>query len=772
MDKDNLSINLQDWLNDPMLAAQLNRTQSSTPALFNEVDEHSNSGLNGGSNRNVVQLNQATKYRPSQHQAEAQQQRVDYTSTSDLSNLLSNSRLNLGTLVKFVCIEFFKCNKDELTNLRLIDLTQDSAFPQTLTLRNMQTENSHYKFFNTINRDKSISNCPIFAIALYSFLTWKQTIISWKNFMNLPLIFDSKDIIMLQGNGHGRVPVYTNKMVRSLITPKKELQPFVFCWLADLEKDYLTHDRSNYILFSLVELFQFLAKVLLQDFAFLQCTGQLPHLQELIKSEFSWQFLESDLWNSFKDEMQKQIDDELVQVNMFNSICNKMELRFLKISKELLSENDKLSKELEYVKNQLSNMSTLMDQVYQNQKQLLSQNINPNNHSFRATNINAAPSDTNAIPHVDGPVPIDKSNLNSSGMTTLFSNSINGRATPQSSLHQYNINQSILNDRRSLYGQQYNSLKRMKLDAKNSSNFDKSSRRLSQPQPPPQSPLQIGSPLESFLSKPITSPKITVSMLNNSTTSPPPNPLGMSPLPAISSHLAESLPNETANLHEHDDEENNPHGVDESGFNSEVQGLEKPGQLKPAENEAYMNGVKSIAKPKKAGKPNRDIKYKLSRDNKTIWDLYNEWYHGLNGKLSIKELIERYGFRRWKVTEDSHFFPTRRIIIDYIEREIERSLELERFSPDDPITNDKELLRKHIVKNLESFREENGLTLNSLSLYFRNLTRWGKEICIYDNFDNWSVIRMNEEDKVKYCKRQPNSNKDSKDGVPSPEESE
>ena len=150
------------------------------------------------------------------------------------------------------------------------------------------------------------------------------------------------------------------------------------------------------------------------------------------------------------------------------------------------------------------------------------------------------------------------------------------------------------------------------------------------------------------------------------------------------------------------------------------------------------------------GGPNEGIKYKLSRDNKTIWDLYAEWYIGFNGKPSIKKLIEEYGWRRWKVSEDSHFFPTRRIIIDYIEMEVDRGIRLGRFkNPSQP----REDIRKILVSDLEKFRINNVLTLNSLSLYFRYLTKRSKEICIFQDFKNWNVRIMTEEEKTKSCRR-------------------
>ena len=70
------------------------------------------------------------------------------------------------------------------------------------------------------------------------------------------------------------------------------------------------------------------------------------------------------------------------------------------------------------------------------------------------------------------------------------------------------------------------------------------------------------------------------------------------------------------------------------------------------------------------------------------------------------------------------------------------------------LEQDREEIKKIVAQDLEKFRMSNGLTLNSLSLYFRNLTRENKEICMYDNFQDWSLLLINDDDKNKYCKRQ------------------
>ncbi|KAL6941629.1 hypothetical protein ACO0RG_002765 [Hanseniaspora osmophila] len=126
---------------------------------------------------------------------------------------------------------------------------------------------------------------------------------------------------------------------------------------------------------------------------------------------------------------------------------------------------------------------------------------------------------------------------------------------------------------------------------------------------------------------------------------------------------------------------------------------------------------------------NHDIKYKLCRENKTIHDLYQEWYHGLDDgkKPSIKSLIQQFGWRRWKVMDDSHFFPTRRIIIDYIERETSLGFSNDKFNIN---LVSREDARKSVADDLESFRVGNALSLNSISLLLKNMKK-NQDFTIY-----------------------------------------
>lgn len=246
--------------------------------------------------------------------------------------------------------------------------------------------------------------------------------------------------------------------------------------------------------------------------------------------------------------------------------------------------------------------------------------------------------------------------------------------------------------------------------------------------------------------------------VTESTTSLPPSP-DVSAATGMVRPLTPSQPEEVDRNNDHNKESNLLVDMDRENSGNLPIDDEKskaPNKVKfaPASAKSKHEQPKRQTKKKREHLP--PIKYKLSRDNKTIWDLYAEWYIGLNGQLSIRKLIEDYGYRRWKVTEDSHFFPTRRVIIEYIETECDRGIRLGRFT--NP-SQTRENIRKIIVGDLERFRINNALTLNSLSVYFRKLVKENREICIFENFDNWQVRAMTEEEKSRYCKRQHGSEK-------------
>lgn len=87
---------------------------------------------------------------------------------------------------------------------------------------------------------------------------------------------------------------------------------------------------------------------------------------------------------------------------------------------------------------------------------------------------------------------------------------------------------------------------------------------------------------------------------------------------------------------------------------------------------------------------------------------------------SIQELIKQYGWRRWKVTGDSHFFPKRRVVIDYIEDETNIGFKNGRFNVHlDTLEN----CRKFVIWDLEQFRILNEMSLNNISILLKNVKK-------------------------------------------------
>lgn len=189
-------------------------------------------------------------------------------------------------------------------------------------------------------------------------------------------------------------------------------------------------------------------------------------------------------------------------------------------------------------------------------------------------------------------------------------------------------------------------------------------------------------------------------------------------------------------------------------------------------------------KTSKKSVANKDIKYRVFRGHKTIFDLCEEWYEGIpkvkvlegqakamdngdkdevpifkikgldnydNSKLfspikkddsdmriqeikaqyqstkneverleSIKNLIQNYGWRKWKVTGDSHFFPKRRVVIDFIEEELKDGYKNGRFNVH---VDDYNESRKVIICDLENFRLVNDLTLNNIAKLLKNVKK-------------------------------------------------
>lgn len=818
----------------------------------NATTSSSNSYINSNDNPNKLQM---------------------FLKKQDQQARISNSNIssNFHIITQYILQSYFKVQVNQLSSLKIADLIVDQTYPDSITLRklNENTSITPYVYFNTISRDEDITRCPIFALAIYFVIRWSHPNppISVENFDNISLL-DFNFINHSNANiaEFNDMSMNDRKISRSQnFLPSDDLISLVFPWLSPLKQDMLLIDRTNYKLNSFVELFEFLAKTMIQDLKFLnQKPDLLPNIvsfvakfiPDLFRNE-QFKFTKIDLTTSTSDYKSNTGDNDYRDDNA----------HFLELSKRLTTENIRLSQQITQLKSDLYNVHSMCDQILQLQKQLM-----PGSYDYALDNSRNGAADTDSNSNNGGIIILDKNSLNPSMLSNLVQSIEDTRhqsaqlQQPQQpqvqqadtpSLAPINAFSSFNNSMPSIYTPQQQQLQPQQRPHQQQQSQQQHDMKRKLPLPTTATPGTVpfspspGSPsvgtlasvdamyskrfryddkptasqtaLDSLLSKSIGSPRYSTLQQNQAAGANPtsyssqriasrfaspanfpvpgtPSAVVNSPDPsnqlvsyvpraqpqeseqqASSTLIDNSLIDDTTGILDKTDETNqidnssrklaqpgpteqpinekssleanydaNDNKTSRKKGSSSDSNDEKSPRSTTNEKETGSSSKKMSQSGEKVG-PNRHIKYKLSRENKTIWDLYTEWYVGLNGKPSIKNLIENYGWRRWKVSDDSHFFPTRRIIMDYIETECDRGIKLGRFTnPDQP----REDIRKILVGDLEKFRINNGLTLNSLSMYFKNLTKENKEICIFENFENWTVRGMSEEDKTNYCKRQ------------------
>ncbi|AET40893.1 transcription regulator GCR1 Ecym_7037 [Eremothecium cymbalariae DBVPG len=727
MDNINLATNLNDWFNDSML-------QVSTSGTV--VNDTYPTGL---SSSMVKPLDSPLPNpTPSPRSSVSAHKGTD---SVNLEQFGKSERFKIDEVASYIIFQYFHVrDKVSAENLTLVDLILDQTYPHSLTLRKLKDDSTYYKYFGTVSREKEIGRCPIFFVSLYFYLTWggdSSNKVKLDTFSKTRLLSRSSlnyfDLEGAPAKTTSQNHSMSSKIIRTSVSLPDSAKSSVYNWLGQLKEDMDKHDRVNYRLHSLVELFEYLSECLLQDMAYLECTNELPALQSVIR-QHDQKLFHSGMFLKLKTDLKRQLDSEAINFDWYNTIVVKMGEKFDEMNSKASKENCILNEKLLCLRNELNNMNSMISQILQFQRQILSGNSSLSKNM--TTNTNAS---------------VTWPNVNSSNVI-LDKNFIGTLATggdQPSNLAPLNMipsltHQSIIDvSKRKLplpsspRDPASNPLKKFKLDERTNDT-------------PSSAPGVTGLTMDSLLSRGISSPRIPIASLTAvpiipptsvSNASTPQQPNGQIPRVFSVSNSAVGSPNIPTGSSKQDALLSGISTNTLIGANTELSA--RIIATKKADQQTISAGSDG------GGRPNESIKYKLSRENKTIWDLYTEWYIGLNGKPSIKSLIERYGWRRWKVSDDSHFFPTRRIIINYIEKECDRGFTLGKY----PSTMERNVAKKLVVKDLENFRVNNGLTLNSISLYFRNLTRESREICIYNNFEDWSLLVIPDKEKNRYCKR-------------------
>lgn len=310
-----------------------------------------------------------------------QQTSVDSTSTSS----------NFYSIAQYILQSYFKVNVDSLNSLKLVDLIVDQTYPDSLTLRKLNegATGQPYDYFNTVSRDADISKCPIFALTIFFVIRWSHPNppISIENFTTVPLLdsnfisLNSNPLLYIQNqnpNSNSSVKVSRSQTFE----PSKELIDLVFPWLSYLKQDMLLIDRTNYKLYSLCELFEFMGRVAIQDLRYLsQHPLLLPNIVTFI-SKFIPELFQNEEFKgigSIKNSNNNALNNVTgIETQFLNpsteEVSQKVDSYFMELSKKLTTENIRLSQEITQLKADMNSVGNVCNQILQLQRQLLSGN--------------------------------------------------------------------------------------------------------------------------------------------------------------------------------------------------------------------------------------------------------------------------------------------------------------------------------------------------------------------------------------------------------------
>lgn len=326
--------------------------------------------------------------------------------TSLLPQLFASSQLNISVAMQYVLQRFFEIQDPSLAqSLRAVDLIVDQTYAESLTLRQLNDSfsNKQYRYFNTVSRHKQVSRCPIFCIAAYAASRWgghrSGLSIRFEGFQNVPLLNDTSSFAALSASQVAGVSpsaeeepspysIWGREKTMRTLEPPEELIHYVFPWLHDLQEDLETKDRTNYNLHSLCELFEYLARVLIQDLAFLSCSNELPFLLSNTL-EYVPQLESSRSFKLFKSDMQRQITSRTNKSEWSDQVLSRVEESYIELSKRFALHNQSLSDEVRSLKSELGSTKQLVAEILNYQRQMASYSISNGALSANGSNNNA-----------------------------------------------------------------------------------------------------------------------------------------------------------------------------------------------------------------------------------------------------------------------------------------------------------------------------------------------------------------------------------------------
>lgn len=315
--------------------------------------------------------------------------RDDYANTRHNTN----HSVVFDDILQYILQHFFKININQLHQTKLVDFTVDDAKQNSLKLKNQIT----------VVGSTDVTQCPLFALSLSLFIKLKllSQSITEENFNNIQILTSDEISLtsiasVLTDNGNETFCDSSQFGVErtSEFTTPKELVNLIFPWLPFLKQNLLLSNLTDYSLFCLCDLFEFLGVILIQGLILLsKAKVILPNIlhlvNDLVPTLFANDFfisaqekctcqvknnLSDELLNTFKvnkKRTSKQMDDARV---------NLIESQFLSLSKNLISDSESMKEEIDHLQINITAMSQKCKEILRLQKEL-SENSNRKHNS-------------------------------------------------------------------------------------------------------------------------------------------------------------------------------------------------------------------------------------------------------------------------------------------------------------------------------------------------------------------------------------------------------
>ncbi|CCH62643.1 hypothetical protein TBLA_0H03610 [Henningerozyma blattae CBS 6284] len=692
-----------------------------------------------------------------------------------------------STIVQFL-LQYY-CNVDliDVASIKLIDMYTTNKNANMLIVRKTQLTQStglvKAEYYQELQRDEDITQCPVFALTMFMFLVWHnpKIPITAQNFESFPLLDPSSIINNIFNPLKSHIystPENLTDQNDFLINKKlrfdnngnnfdKVLSNMVFPWLPKLRSDMKYYHRTNFKLYSFCNLFEFFGRVFIQDCTYLSRSpniyGNLLHYVQSFFPQFE-NILHS---KSINDTHAGSNTKNVCSSNNFKDELSENKKILDKQIQDTLERNIFLGRAVDDMQNDLSAMkmscNTMIDlqlKVLNNLQSEQEDNRlqNNKNNSLNSTSVTSEnirkPQESSSltIPSQTYPSKLNRTDIQATSLTRSSIESQKPKTPPSidmSGSKSVHILPPIINKTPTAPKNKTDNPSIQFLSPGLSVTVSSSHSFKANALQSLTNDINIGN---YKLNTNITSPKTIKNLVTSASHETD------HVMPKLQQkHLLQSLPESDNNgitqykkqkitpLKINNEPQNNSMDyrpfISGSNNDSSTQSITAPrpsipipNSFSPSSNNISTTTNNDINPPEKD-----NTTYLKNSFAATIWDVYRDWYIGSSGTLSIKEQLINNNFNINLVKKNVFNFEAKSLLMKYVEMECSNSISNGRFS-DSNKTRDE--IRKIIVRDVDSFMNLNGMTLETLILHLNNSTR--QNTSIYKDLKTWEVNTLND----------------------------